>query len=79
MIELKNGRVKISGSKEELYEELVQLHLTIFQDRGLTDIATKALEEAGTRFITDDYKLTDIKKARFAGVDRKKEFERSEE
>lgn len=61
MISIKDYRVQIQGSSEELRQDLIDLHLTIMQDKGLLEIGTDAVKEAHSFFLSGKFESTDLR------------------
>lgn len=57
MIQILKKRVRIKGEAEEIFEDLIALHLTIMQDYNLLELGTKAITEAGKTFRENGYEI----------------------
>ena len=74
MINIKDCRVQIQGSSEELFKDLIALHVTMFNDPEFTELGRAAVIKAAEIARENDFDITDIKKATFHGNDRRDEL-----
>ena len=75
MIEIKDFRVQIHGSSEEILKDLIALHVTMFNDPEFTELGRAAIIKAAEIVMEKNFDFKDIKEATFHGDDLKQEFD----
>ena len=78
MICINGNDVKISGSIDQLFEELVILKVVIAQDDGLRTMDQMAMEQAIEALKTKGYSFPEVRKFKVHGEDKTDEFRKKE-
>lgn len=76
MICINGNDVKISGSPDQIFEELVILKVVIAQEDGLREIDQIAMEQAIETLKTKGYNIPEVRKYKIRGQDRTDEFKK---
>lgn len=79
MIKIDGYRVKIAGDVEDLFENLLNLHVTIMQDPGLMEISEAALEAAAMVIKEKAFEIRDVKSYKVAGRDMTDEYRKKQD
>lgn len=78
MICINGNDVKIKGSPDQLFEELVILKVAIAQDDGLRAMDQIAMEQAIETLKTKGYSFPEVRKFKVHGEDKTDEFRKKE-
>ena len=78
MICINGNDVKISGSLDQIFEELVILKVVIAQDDGLRTMDQMAIEQAIETLKTKGYSFPEVRKYKVHGEDKTDEFRKKE-
>ena len=78
MICINGNDVKISGSLDQIFEELVILKVVIAQDDGLRTMDQMAMEQAIEALKTKGYSFPEVRKFKVHGEDKTDEFRKKE-
>lgn len=78
MICINGNNVKIKGSPDQLFEELVILKVAIAQDDGLRAMDQIAMEQAIEALKTKGYFFPEVRKFKVHGEDKTDEFRKKE-
>lgn len=78
MICINGNDVKIRGSFDQIFEELVILKVVIAQDDGLRAMDQMAMEQAIEALKTKGYSFPEVRKYKVHGEDKTDEFRKKE-
>lgn len=78
MICINGNNVKISGSADQIFEELVILKVVIAQDDGLRATDQMAMEQAIETLKSKGYSFKEVRKFKVHGEDKTDEFRKKE-
>lgn len=78
MICINGNDVKIKGSPDQIFEELVILKVVIAQDDGLRAMDQVAMEQAIETLKTKGYSFPEVRKYKVHGEDKTDEFRKKE-
>lgn len=78
MICINGNDVKIKGSTDQIFEELVILKVVIAQDDGLRAMDQMAMEQAIETLKTKGYSFPEVRKYKVHGEDKTDEFRKKE-
>lgn len=78
MICINGNDVKIRGSFDQIFEELVNLKVVIAQEDGLRAMDQMAMEQAIETLKTKGYSFTEVRKFKVHGEDKTDEFRKKE-
>ena len=76
MICINGNDVKITGTIDEIFEELVILKVVIAQEDGLREIDQIAMEQAIETLKTKGYDFPEVRKYKVGGQDKTDEFKK---
>ena len=79
MIKIDGYRVKLAGDVEDLFENLLNLHVAIMQDPGLMEINQAAMEAAVEVIKEKAFEIRDVKSFRVAGRDMTDEYRKKQD
>lgn len=78
MICINGNDVKITGSSDQIFEELVILKVVIAQEDGLRAMDQMAMEQAIETLKTKGYSFPEVRKFKVHGEDKTDEFRKKE-
>lgn len=79
MIKIDGYRVKIAGDVEDLFENLLNLHVAIMQDPGLMEINQAAMEAAVEVIKEKAFEIRDVKSFKVAWRDMTDEYRKKQD
>lgn len=79
MIKIDGYRVKLAGDVEDLFENLLNLHVAIMQDPGLMKINQAAMEAAVEVIKENAFEIRDVKSFKVAGRDMTDEYRKKQD
>lgn len=79
MIKIDGYRVKIAGDVEDLFGNLLNLHVAIMQDPGLMEINEAAMEAAAVVIKEKAFGIRDVKSFKVTGRDMTDEYRKKQD
>lgn len=79
MIKIDGYRVKLAGDVEDLFENLLNLHVVIMQDPGLMEINQAAMEAAVEVIKEKAFEIRDVRSFKVAGRDMTDEYRKKQD
>lgn len=79
MIKIDGYRVKLAGDVEDLFENLLNLHVAIMQDPRLMEINEAAMEAAVEVIKEKAFEIRDVRSFKVAGRDMTDEYRKKQD